>query len=369
MIDLVATFFRNRSYPLNKITIFKKNIFKNYHYLSSLQPNLKICPVLKSNAYGHGIKEIGKIVDAFNAPFLCVDSLFEAYQLKKTGVKTPILIMGFIDPKSLKGKKMPFSFAVFNTETLEALNKYQKGANVHIFVDSGMNREGFKVEDLHRLVADWRGLTNINIVGLMSHFAQVSDSGDKQTKVFKAAIDILNQQGYFPSYVHIAASSGLLYLKNITANIARVGLCMYGLDPEEKDKNLLPALRLTTKIAQVKSVKKGEKIGYDFTFEAKKDLVIGILPIGYNDGIDRRLSNKGVVKIGNQYCPIVGLISMNITTIDITEIKEAKVGDEVVVYSQVGLDKNSIYSCAKICKTIPYELLVHLNPSTRREVV
>src|SRR3989344_7141565 len=100
MIPILRQLFR-KSYPLNRITIFKDNLISNYNYLSNLNSSVKIAPVLKSNAYGHGLVEIGKIVDKLKAPFLCVDSLYEAYQLKKAGIKTPILIMGFIDSQNL----------------------------------------------------------------------------------------------------------------------------------------------------------------------------------------------------------------------------------------------------------------------------
>ena len=123
------------------------------------------------------------------------------------------------------------------------------------------------------------------------------------------------------------------------------------------------------KLIQIKPLQKGDKVGYESTFKPKRNMTIGILPAGYCDGLDRRLSNKGFVKINGSICKIIGLVSMNITTIDITDIKDAKVGDEVIIFSKNPSDINSISSSAAICKTIPYDLLVHLAASTRREII
>src|SRR5581483_5638239 len=146
MLEPFSKFLKRKSYPLNKIYLSQKNLFHNYKYLTSLDPKIQIAPVLKSNAYGHGIELMGQVLDRVGVPFLCVDSLFEAYQLKKVGVKTPILIMGYMDPQSLMIKHLPFSYAVYDLALAKAINDYQKGAEVHIFVDTGMHREGVGIE-------------------------------------------------------------------------------------------------------------------------------------------------------------------------------------------------------------------------------
>jgi alanine racemase len=118
----------SKSYPLNKILISKEQLIANYQYLASLQEGVAVGPVLKSNAYGHGIKEVGKIIDTQKPPFICVDSLYEAFQLQKVGIKSEILITGYIDPRSLQGKKLPFSYTVFDLDQLKNIAKYQPGA-------------------------------------------------------------------------------------------------------------------------------------------------------------------------------------------------------------------------------------------------
>ncbi len=153
------------------------------------------------------------------------------------------------------------------------------------------------------------------------------------------------------------------------SNLARAGLALYGYSSSSFDKNLKPALTFTTKIAQIKSVLKGEKLGYDGTHVVKKDMSVAVLPIGYYDGVDRRLSNKGIFLVDNTACPILGRVSMNINIIDISKVPNPKVGQEVVVYSKNPQDKNSPINCAKICQTIPYDLLVNLAETTKRVIV
>ena len=374
MINIKSLLGRNYD-PLNLIEISRENLKANYKYLSSINSYIKISPVLKSNAYGHGISIVGKIFDSFNPPFICVDSLYEAYELIKINVKTQILIMGFISPKSLNTKLLPFSYAVYNKELVDAISKYQPNSKIHIFVDTGMHREGVILEDLPKFL-NHIGNTNLEIEGLMSHFAMGDDIKNEDTRnqveTFANAKQILKSHNINPKWIHIANSAGLLNskeYKNKLGNMARVGKSSYGIDPRKINKDLKPALLLKTQIAQVKNLKKGEKAGYDFSYIAQKNMKIAIIPIGYFEGVDRRLSNKGYVLIGNKYCKIIGRVSMNITIIDVSKIKNAKVGQAVIIYSNNPAAKNSIQNSAKICNTIPYELLVHIGSTTRRVLV
>ncbi len=370
--------FKKRYQTLNKIEISQNNLLHNYHYLSSLDKKVLIAPVMKSNGYGHGITNVGKILDSVNAPFFCVDSLFEAYELQKANIKTPVLVMGYSNPENLKVKTLPFSFAVYDLETTKVLNEFQPGCGVHIFVDTGMHREGVPVENLPEFLNQIKKLTNIKIEGLMSHLASSESRKDplflNQIKQYKKAKGILKKHKIHPKWFHIAATGSLInpQTRPIIAevsNLARAGLALYGYSSSMPDQNLKPTLTLTTKIAQIKKVSRGEKLGYDGTYTAKKDMTIAVLPIGYYDGVDRRLSNKGAFSINDISCPIIGRVSMNLNITDVSSVPNPKVGQEVVVYSCNPADKNSLGNAAKICKTIPYDLLVNLAETTRREVI
>lgn len=374
MLDKIKRLLKHTYTPLNKITVFHQTILQNYHFLSSVNKGVKIAPVLKSNAYGHGITQIAKILDPVHPPFFCVDSLHEGYQLLKAHIISPVLIMGYINYKNLQIKKLPFSYAIYDLELVKTINKYQPNAGIHLFIDTGMHREGIRIEDLTSFIKQLKNFSNVKIEGLMSHLAAPDSTQNKltqkQIKNFESAQKILKESGINPKWIHVAASGGLLNFKNnkFIGNMARTGKSLYGITTETGN-SLKPTLQLTTTLAQIKKLNKGESVGYDFTFTAKKDMIIGILPIGYNDGVDRRLSNKGVVLINNTYSPIIGRISMNITTIDLSKVKNPFINQEVTVYSNNRYHKNSFVNAAKTCNTLPHELLVHLSESIRRDLI
>lgn len=372
MIGNLVRIFRKEYQTLNKIEISKENLLGNFKYLSSINKKISIAPVLKSNAYGHGIVEVAKILDPLNCPFFCVDSLFEAYQFLKMDIQTPVLIMGYTNPENFKVKKLPFSYVAFDLGMLKILNKYQPSCTVHIFVDTGMRREGIRLEDLPGFLSAIKQFRQLTVEGLMSHFASADNMKNPlnslQVKNFKRAIQIVKQNGFNPRWIHIANSDGLLnyYQKLDFTNLARVGIGLFGIS---KDPKLKPVLTLKTKIIQIKKLQKGDRVGYGGTYTAKKGLIIGVLPLGYYDGVDYRFSNQAAVIVDKIECPIIGRVSMNITTIDLSKVKNPYTNQEVIVYSDNPNDKNSIENAAKICKTIPYILLVNLAASTKREVV
>lgn len=373
MISKLFNLLKGKSYSLNLIYINKNQLIKNYLYLKSLHENIQIAPVLKSNAYGHGIKEMGEIIDDLNPPFICVDSLYEAYQLTNAGIKSDVLIMGYVDPQNLIRKKLAFSFAVWDLSSAKALNKYQKGASIHIFVDTGMHREGVLLEDLENFIDALKRFENLNIKGLMSHLAMADKPSHSLTKLqiknFKKAKEICKKKGLTLDWFHFGGGVANLTIEKLPCNIIRTGKILYGVGTLTKNTGLKPVMKITTRLVQIKKIRKGSKVGYDGTYEAKKDMIIGILPLGYNDGLDRRLSSKGVVLVDGTFCSIIGRISMNLTTIYIDKVNNPTIGQEVVVYSDNSDDLNSIQNAASVCGTTPYVLLVNLDSSTKRIIV
>lgn len=378
MISALKKLFGRTYQPLNKIEINALFLHHNYSLLSAVNPSIRIAPVLKSNAYGHGIVQVAKILDTLNAPFFCVDSIYEGYELLKAGIRTKILIMGYIDPENLKVKKLPFSYAVYNKEQLKVIQKHQQGAGIHIKFDSGMHRLGVTVEELPGFLETLKLCNFVTIEGFMSHFSESehpnSDLSKLQLENFTKGLELV-KQSFNPPFIHFANSAGLLNHDKLNlgslTNMARVGLALYGVDPRNTKANtyLKPALRFSTKIVQIKKLKKGDRVGYNGTLSAKKDMTIASLPLGYYDAVDRRLSNKGIMLVNGQDCPIVGRVSMNITSIDISLVPNPFIGQEVLVYSNLPDDPNSIQKSAELCETIPYDILVHLAASTRREIV
>jgi alanine racemase len=376
---ILSSLFKKQYRHLNKILINQSALQLNHQVLQVFHPEAKIVPVLKSNAYGHGLKTVTPIFDALGPEFLVVDSLYEAYELYKMNVKSKILILGYTHPDNFLTKQLPFHITIFDLETAKALNKQQKNCNVHIFVDTGMCREGVSIKHLPEFIQEVKKLSCLHIVGLTSHLADADNPKDgsfteKQIANYKKALKITEDAGISLQYRQISASGGAFKIKDPTFNVIRAGLASYGInplelsDPEYQSLSLQPALQFVTTLAQIKTIQKGEKIGYNGTFTAQKTMTVGLLPLGYYEGVDRRLSNKGVVTINDIVCPIVGRVSMNMTSIDLSAVKNAEVGDAVCIYSDEN-QENSIVNAAKIAGTIPYELLVHLSESVRREII
>lgn len=372
MINNIKRLFGKSYYPLNKIEISQSALKNNYDFLSKISAPIKVAPVVKSNAYGHGIELVAKVLDTKNPPFFCVDSLFEAYQLKNSKIKSEILVMGFVDSRNLKVKKLPFTYTVFDLNFAKALNKYQPGAKIHIKVDTGMNRLGVPPKDLAAFSDQIKKLKNISVVGLMSHLASPNTSKvqtNSQIQYFKDARNIVKQKLLDPIWFHIAASDGLFSTKKgelkAVSNLARVGIALYGADSSRKTT---PVLKLTSKIVQIKDIQKGEKVGYDRTYTAPSPVKIAMLPIGYNDGLDRRLSQVGTLTYKKNKCKVLGRVSMNITAIDVTKVKQLKVGDEITIISNKRGDINSVNELARTCSTIPHDLLVHLHAKSIRRI-
>ena len=235
-----------------------------------------------------------------------------------------------------------------------------------------MHREGVSLNDLPNFLEKIKTYPNLKVEGLMSHFASADNREDPlnqfQIENFNKALEICRENNIYPKWLHLANSDGLINFNrelNFTT-LARTGLALYGIS---SDPNIKPVLILKSKIIQIKTLQRKTRVGYSGTYTTKKSITIGILPLGYYDGIDRRLSNKGSVVIGNIVCPIIGRVSMNITNIDLSKIPNPYIGEEVIVYSSNPKDPNSIENSAKLCKTIPYDILIHLAASTKRVVL
>jgi alanine racemase len=360
--------------PLVEVTIDQSNILHNLHFFQNVNKKVAVAPVLKSNAYGHGLSLIAKILDKENLPFLIVDSYYEAMILRNNSVKTPILILGYTVLENIvKNKLKDLAFTIVSIDQLKEISTNLKSpARFHLKIDTDMHRQGVTLKYRDEAINLSRANKNILLEGLCSHLAN-SDSSDKsfnehQIKIWNDQTEIWSQQFPTIKYFHLSNTGGFSYSKETKANVARLGIGLYGIDPTENEilSDLKPALEMKTVISGTKNIKKGEKVGYSITFEANKDMRIATFPAGYYEGIDRSLSSKGFVKIGDKFAPIVGRVSMNITTIDITDLPEAKLNSEVTVISKVSSDKNSIINNAKTAGKIPYDLMVHIPQGLRK---
>ena len=362
--------------PLIRVFIYKNNLLHNLHEYQSKFPNIKICPVLKSNAYGHGLVEVAKILDKEYIEFLVVDSIFEAKVLRNAGVKSKILIIGFVrtDEIIYASRFRNVSYTITSLDQLKNIAKYLKSKrNFHLKFDTGMHRQGILPAEKEIALEIVKNNKYINIEGICSHLADADAENFEFTNLqisrWNELVKYFKENLPEIKYYHLAATPGMRYLEKIDSNMVRLGYGLYGFNPKFQNLNLQPVLEMRATITSIRTVPPIEGIGYNITFKSNKPMQVATISAGYFEGVERRLSNKGFVKIKEKFCPIVGRVSMNITSIDISEIENIKIGDEVVIISSNAVDKNSAENNAKICETIPYEILVDIPQHLKREVV
>ncbi len=362
----------------NQIEVSRSALLHNLDLFTELSKQAVI-PVLKGNAYGHGIAQVATALRDRTLPYIAIDGYFEALRIREVS-KQPVLVMGAIPTENYKHMKYDnFAFVVQDADSIRALGKTGKKIKIHLDCNTGMNRYGAQpeaIEALTKLILSYRSLT---LEGVMSHLAD-SDGLNKQTvneavTMFDAICEQVLGLGATPTMFHIAQTAGSLKVTSKYANTIRLGIGLYGINPfapnhplhKTLDK-LKPALKLTSTITKVTQLKKGAKVSYNYTYTANKDMKIGVLPLGYFEGLDRALSNKGFVKIGRTFAPIVGRVCMNHTMINLDGV-DAKVGTKVLVYSNNPKDRNAIDSIAQEFGVFNYSALTSMSPDVRRVLV
>lgn len=362
--------------PLIKILIARRALLHNYDSYAKAYGDLAIAPMLKSNAYGHGLREVGKILDAKHPPFFAVDSFFEALVLRQAQVQAKILIIGYTrkdvwERKTLKN----LSYAILGMESLrEIALSLKTRQNFHLKIDTGMHRHGILPADFEEAAKLIASNQNIVLEGLCSHFANAYSQGDSFTKAQIAAwnrgVEFFQSRILRIKYLHTAATPGFPQSRSIKANVARIGIGLYGIDTSPRlNSDLEPVLEMRSVVATTKQISARERVGYNLLFESVKPMILGTIPAGYNDGVDLRLTNQGAVRVAGEMCKIVGRVSMNVTTIDLSAVKDPSPEEEATIISRIKSDANSVENIAKICHTSPYEILVHIHPNLRREIV
>ena len=364
---------------LNRLEISSQKILANLSYLRT-QGEGEIVPVLKANAYGHGLKEISIILNKDKqVKTIAIDSWPE-YLLAHKYFKGKILILSEMPlPNYLYLNWQRTEVCIYNQETLEYLAKYKKGAKIHLFINTGMNREG--IDDIQKFYFKNRKLlASLKIQGLASHLAKAhdmdSDLSQGQVNKYFQALDFLKEQGIEPKYKHLLNSAGFLSFQDPRLNLARIGLALYGYNPLPssskhftKGEALEPALSLLTKVIKTRKIKAGESVSYNDSFIAKQDMYLLSIPFGYSEGLPRALSNQASFTDLKQGLDLklVGDVSMNLSCLSSPEPLE--LGREVLIISRNKGDKNSLENLTKIEKTIIYEFLVRLKANLRRKVI
>jgi alanine racemase len=335
----------------------------------------KLMAVVKANAYGHGADLVApllrKEVDWFG-----VDSIEEAEELSSKGISEPILILGHTEPADAERVVAGgFRQVLFRRDVAEALSKAAKGqsnpARVHLKVETGLNRLGVGPREVAALVA---GLEGLEIEGIYTHFADAEDPDStfyqKQIERLREAVDRIGGA----LLVHAVPTAGALLHPESSLEVARVGIGLYGIWPSSSTRRaaedagpLAPVLTWKSRLAQVKTVPPGGTVGYDVTYRAPTERRIGVVPVGYSDGYDRRLSNRGRVLVREKSAPVVGRVAMNMFMVDVTEAS-AREGEEVVLIGEQGEARIDAEEIAESIGTIAYEVLARLSPRLPRRL-
>jgi len=376
-IDLISS---NNYLTLNNIYINSSRVLNNLAVVQKLNSKNTIIPVLKANAYGHGLIEITKILNEADVSFIAVDGYFEAAKIRDI-TNHKILVMGYILPANMKLidiKKC--SFVIQDIDGLAALSKLDKPVNIHLELNTGMNRLGLNNSEINQFLNYIEKHTNLILEGVMTHLADADNEyDDSYTKnqfiKFDREVENIIKRGFKPKYIHIAQTAGSVKAISKYANAIRLGIGLYGLNPlGPKDNNfnrlneLQPVLELRSTIIKCVELEKGDRVSYNGIFTAPKKMRIGILPIGYYEGIPRNLSNRGFVTYKKTKQNIVGRVCMNHTMIDLTD-SMAKINNEVVIISNDKTADNSVINLCQKFDLFSYTLVTGLSNSVRRNIV
>ncbi len=348
----------------------------NYNVIrNKVADDTKVCCVIKADGYGHGAVELSQIYEKLGADFFAVSNIDEGIEIRKSGSKLPIVILGYTPVSEVKNlAAYNISQAVFSLEYAKELSEKCVEEDcickMHIKVDSGMSRIGFMCQEFPRdeysieEICEACCLPNLEVEGLFTHFC-VSDEDaegreftNKQYENFIHVRDSLKKRGVDISVVHCSNSGAIEDYPETCCDMVRAGIILYGLAPSSKlaDRlDLVPAMTLKTVVAFVKEVQKGATISYGRTFTADRKMKIATVPIGYADGFIRQNAKDGYMMVNGKKAKIVGRICMDQTMLDVTDIEDVKTGDEVVVFGTGENGEPTADSLAENTGTINYE--------------
>ncbi len=357
-----------------KIEINISNFKYNLNKIKEFALNCNIIAVVKANAYGHGIIEIAKILREENIEILAVAFASEAKQLRENGDIGEILVMaqGY-DSEVQMIVDYKLQVASGNLQHLKALSDIAMMNNtkikVHLFLDTGMHRDGFLIEEIESVLLAIKEHKGIELIGIMSHYAASEELNGVMSLIqlnkFK---NILSKVEVKLKYIHLSNSAGIFNYDNSFVNFVRPGIALHGLLPDiemAEKYNLKPTLTLTTKVSLVKKVIKGEYVGYSFKYKAENDIKVAIISIGYGDGYQIALTNKAECLIQGKRFKLIGSICMDQCMVDITN-SNIQIGDDVVLIGKQFNEEITVYELAEKANTIPYEITTSLMPRIPR---
>ena len=355
-----------------------RQLERNYAAIQAhLGGQVSIMAVVKADAYGHGAIAVSKRLVKAGAERLAVAIVREGVALREAGIATPILILGGFSPGQEQAViDYRLTPAIFSQEPLERLAEAARRAETvapyHLKVDTGMGRLGVNHGEVMAFVSRASGLDSIELVGIFTHLSSADEDEDEFTQLqvdrFTEVLRQLRVAGIEADLVHAANSAGSIFHSRSWFNAVRPGLALYGVNPNEQrcPFPIAPVLSLKTRIAYLKRVPCGTPLGYNRTFVAERESAVATLPIGYADGLNRLLSNRGRVIVRGRFAPIVGRVSMDLTIIDVTDIADAAIGDDVTIIGRSRGLSITPGDVAQQIQTIPYEVLTQISKRVPR---
>ena len=355
-----------------------------------LAPGVKLCPVVKANAYGHGLGEVSRLSLENGADWLGVNSLEEGLRLRRLGIAAPVLVLGYVPLDGLEeAVAADLRLVVYNPETVdrlaEVVRRVGKDARLHIKLETGTNRQGVTDRQLLPLIRRIRKRPGLIVEGLTSHFANIEDTTNfeyprRQLDIYKAAAAGLAARGISVPVKHMSCTAAAMLFPETYFNLVRVGIGLYGLWPSKetflscrlrkrRPPSLHPVLAWKARIAQIKTVPKGAFIGYGGTYRTTRRTALAVIPVGYYDGYGRSLSNASHVLIKGRRAGVVGRVAMDFLTADVTDIPGVGLEDEAVLIGRSSKEQITAAALAALAGTIAYEVVARINSEIPRLIV
>lgn len=357
-----------------------ENLKHNVRELQKLMPSgCSLMPAVKADAYGHGACMIAKGLWEMGIRDFCTASVEEAVELREWGITGQILILGYTPPGRFEELvRYELTQTVVDLAYARELQAYGKRFAVHVGIDTGMHRLGERSDNRENIFSFWE-LGNLHITGVFSHLCASDGMSEeareytrKQIEDFDGIIRELYERGISGFKTHLQGSYGVLNYPQLSYDYARVGIALYGVlsspyDRTAADISLKPVLSLMAGLVCVKELHAGEPAGYGLAFTAKKEMKIGVVSIGYADGIPRELSNRGHALIRGRRVPVIGRVCMDQLLVDVSEVPEAETGDEAVFIGRSGGEEIKAEELAEEAGTIANEILSRIGPRVRRK--
>ncbi|MCA9582166.1 MAG: alanine racemase [Myxococcales bacterium] len=353
-------------------------IGQNLAWIRGVAPGCALYAMVKANAYGHGLVEVARAAAVAKVDGFGVALVEEGIVLRDAGIELPVVVLNGLygngHREVLERDLVPVVYREADLVAFEAAVRATGRSTplgVHLKLDTGMSRLGCDEREFRKLVEGIESSPGLRLAGVMTHLSAGEDPAEddfsmEQIQRFGAMVDWVRSRGHAP-WIHAANSGALVRLPPSRFDLLRAGLLVYGIDPSGKaNADLRPAMRWVSSVAMVHELSPGDSVGYNRTFRAPRSMRVGTIPMGYGDGYLRSGSNRAKALVGGQLCPVVGRISMDLLTVDLSSVPGAGVGDEAVLLGAQGGECITAHDLGAWAGTSAYEVVTNLSARVRR---